>query len=112
MLEPGGMFDRYTIEALLGEGGMGRVYRALDSRLHRRVALKILSVEAATTPDLRSEGVARRASSEIDVTGPTQGQQIPTITGKGVVIGTPVYMSPEQMRGLPVDGRSDQFAWG
>src|SRR4051812_28348632 len=43
MLKPGDAFERYTIEALLGQGGMGCVYRAHDPRLGRRVALKVIS---------------------------------------------------------------------
>ena len=42
-VQPGQKFDRYSIEEMIGEGGMGRVYRAFDTRLERRVAVKVLN---------------------------------------------------------------------
>ncbi len=43
MFEAGARIGPYVIERSIGAGGMGRVYRAFDSRLERPVALKVLS---------------------------------------------------------------------
>src|SRR3954471_13040174 len=41
-LEPGAMLGPYRISGAIGAGGMGAVYEAEDTRLHRSVALKLL----------------------------------------------------------------------
>jgi eukaryotic-like serine/threonine-protein kinase len=46
-LGPGTQVGQYRLEARLGEGGMGVVYRALDTKLNRPVAIKFLSDELA-----------------------------------------------------------------
>ena len=50
-LQVGSRLGHYDVTALIGEGGMGQVYQATDTKLNRQVALKILPEAFATDPD-------------------------------------------------------------
>jgi serine/threonine protein kinase len=55
-LTSGTLIGSYRIEFQLGEGGMGVVYRALDTKLNRLVAIKLLAGDLG-------DAAARRAAS-------------------------------------------------
>ena len=50
-LNVGSRLGHYDVTALIGEGGMGQVYQATDTKLNRQVALKILPEQFASDPD-------------------------------------------------------------
>ena len=52
-LSPGARLGPYEIQAAIGAGGMGEVYRARDTRLDRTVAIKILPAELSADPERR-----------------------------------------------------------
>jgi len=52
----------YEIQSPVGAGGMGEVYRALDTRLDRAVAIKVLTVNGAL---LRERGTATASNSAL-----------------------------------------------
>ena len=53
-LEPGTTLGPSQVTAKIGEGGMGEVYKATDTRLERTVAIKLLP------PDLTKDETAKR----------------------------------------------------
>ena len=50
-LSPGTWLGPYEVTAKIGEGGMGEVYRARDTKLDREVALKVLPEAFTSDPD-------------------------------------------------------------
>ncbi len=49
-LTVGSRLGHYDVTALIGEGGMGQVYQATDTKLGRQIALRILPEAFASVP--------------------------------------------------------------
>ena len=57
-MNAGEQIGPYVIEALIGEGGMGAVYRARDTRLDRTVALKVSKADFSDRFEREARAIA------------------------------------------------------
>ena len=79
--------DRYSIEKEIGRGGMGRVFSAVDLRLGRKVAVKVLA------PGVHGEEQLRRFEVEARAAASLQQPNILDVFDVGVHAGEPYIVS-------------------
>ncbi|MBA3639592.1 MAG: serine/threonine protein kinase, partial [Acidobacteria bacterium] len=100
-MRPGTRFGAYEIVGPLGSGGMGEVFRARDTRLHREVALKLLPGAYAADPDR-----LRRFEQEALATSALNHPNILTIYDVGTEAGAP-YLVAELLEGSELRAHLD-----
>ena len=76
--------------------------------IHRDVKPENIVITPSGRPKLLDFGIAHVAPGVADQDETTHTH----LTGDGVLLGTPAYMSPEQVEGRPIDARSDLFSLG
>jgi len=92
---------RYEVKRLLGEGAMGSVYLAEDPRIKRKLAIKVVKVDAIRSEGDRKEFLAR-FQREAEVSGVLNDPGIVTIYDVGDSEMGP-FMAMEFVQGRPLD---------
>jgi eukaryotic-like serine/threonine-protein kinase len=92
-LQTGSVVGRYRIDALIGAGGMGQVYRARDPRIERDVAIKVLPAEYAADAER-----LRRFEQEAHASGALNHPNVLTLYDIGTADGRP-YLVMELLDG-------------
>jgi len=108
-LFPSSLAQRLEAEPFLPERDVARTAQDISRALafahetgiiHRDIKAHNIMLDARGEGVLADFGIARAVASYVST------------TGKQMTIGTPHYISPEQARGLPLDGRTDIYALG
>jgi len=84
----------YRITSLIGEGGMGRVYRAVLPSINAQVAIKVLSASVAGEPD-----IAERFIAEAKIANLVRHDGLVNVIGLGVVPDGRPYQIMELLHG-------------
>jgi serine/threonine-protein kinase len=88
--------DKETLLSLMRQVAAALDYAHKKGIVHRDIKPANIMVHEDGTAKVTDFGVAKIVSQQL--------------TRAGTIMGTPSYMSPEQVQGLPVSGRSDQFS--
>jgi serine/threonine-protein kinase len=96
MLVSGGPLDKQLVLDVLRQTAAALDYAHQKGIVHRDIKPANIMVSVDGQAKITDFGVARIVSQQM--------------TQAGTILGTPNYMSPEQIQGIPVDGRSDQYS--
>src|SRR5215471_1478163 len=97
MLTESGALPPERLFSILGQSAVALDYAHSKGIVHRDIKPANIMVTADGTTKITDFGIAKITTSE-------------QLTRTGSIVGTPHYMSPEQVQGQAVDGRSDQFS--
>ena len=89
--------DAERMFSILGQTAVALDYAHSKGIVHRDIKPANIMLSADGTAKIADFGIAKIAAAE-------------NLTMTGSIVGTPHYMSPEQVQGQAVDGRSDQFS--
>ncbi len=104
---------RYEIATVIGQGGMGQVWTAYDTRLDRRVAVKLLSPTALTGPATAADELRRRFVRECRVTAHVDHPGLVTVHDAGSD-GDDLYLVMQYLDGADLAdhlAEHDPYPW-
>src|SRR6478609_6082780 len=106
----GSLLDgRYRVEAILGRGGMGRVYKAEHTSLGRAVAIKVLHTRLGS-----SKEAAQRFQREAKASGRLDHPNIVAVSDFGALEDGSLFLVMEALEGEPLGARLERerrIAW-
>ena len=105
--------EGHTLDQFCGEDSLLPVKTVVEAVAHAADALDFAHGSGVVHRDIKPANILRTADTSIKIMdfGLAKGPHA-SMTQDGALLGTPAYMSPEQIRGDVVDGRSDLFSLG
>ncbi len=103
-----------NVHDLIQSRGRVPVARAVEICLQAEAALGAAAEQGIIHRDIKPQNLLLTADGTVKVTdfGIARASELSTITRTGALMGTPLYMSPEQAQGSRVDPRSDIYSLG